>query len=170
MPSKKTALTNKASACFNAPILALFMPPLPSPALHATLLPVCSHLLSAGSGSSAPSGGYSAPHTCEQGDSMGISWKRRAWSQGLRQKRGHSKAQNLSVEFMTSPRQFCRMCSTKRLISEGWEGYAWHSRDFISWDKDFTSLKMSHVPRVWITWYQLNFPKGTTSPTISSPH
>lgn len=72
MHSKKTALTNKASACFNAPILALFMPPLPSPALHATLLPVCSHLLSAGSGSSAPSAGYSAPHTCEQGDSMGI--------------------------------------------------------------------------------------------------
>lgn len=64
MPSKKTALTNKA--CFNATTLVLFMPPLPSPALHATLLPVCSHLLSAGSGSSAPSAGYSAPHTCEQ--------------------------------------------------------------------------------------------------------
>lgn len=56
------------------------------------------------------------------------------------------------------------------LISEGWEGCAWHSRDFISWVKCFTSLKMSHVPRVLITWYQLNFTKDTTSPTISSPH
>lgn len=72
LPSKKTALTNKASACFNATTPALFLPLLPSPALHATLLPVCSHLLSAGSGSSAPSAGYSAPHTCEQGDSVGI--------------------------------------------------------------------------------------------------
>lgn len=70
LPSKKTALTNKASASFNATTVALFMPPLPSPALHATLLPVCSHLLSAGSGSSAPSAGYSAPRTCEQGDAV----------------------------------------------------------------------------------------------------
>lgn len=79
-------------------------------------------------------------------------WKHRAWSQGLTQKKlRHSKAQKFFVEFMTSARQFCRMCCTKRLISEGWEGCAWHSRDFISWGKCSTSLKTSDVPRVLTT-------------------
>lgn len=155
LPIKLPWLT-RLQFVFNATILALFMPPLPSPALHATLLPVCSHLLSAGSGSSAPSAGYSAPRTCGQGDSMGTPGNTGA-------KCSHRKGTLQGTEIL------CWIhYKPQTILQDDFRMLGGHSRSFISWDKSFTSLKMSHVPRVLVTWYQLNFTKGTTSLTISS--